>query len=55
MTVTDIMGTDVRIYMSKKGGKKKRMAFSCVRYWKEECDGCGGCMQEEEKKWKEEV
>lgn len=19
------------------------MAFSCVLYWKEECDGCGGC------------
>lgn len=19
------------------------MAFFCVMYWKEECDGCGGC------------
>ena len=24
------------------------MAFSCVLYWKEECDGCGGCMRDEE-------
>lgn len=24
------------------------MAFSCVLYWKEECDGCGGCMKEKE-------
>jgi len=28
------------------------MAFSCMMYWKEECDGCGGCM--EEKKRQEE-
>ena len=20
------------------------MAFSCMMNWKEECDGCGGCM-----------
>lgn len=25
------------------------MAFSCVMYWKEECDGCGGCMKEKER------
>lgn len=32
------------------------MAFSCIRYWKEECDGCGGCMKEEEKaEWMESV
>ena len=30
------------------------MAFSCVMYWKEECDGCGGCMMEERKIWQEE-
>ena len=29
--------------------KEKRMAFSCRMYWKEECDGCGGCMEEKRK------
>lgn len=30
------------------------MAFSCVLYWKEECDGCGGCAVMSKEKAQEE-
>lgn len=44
------MGTNVRKW---NGGREKKMAFTCVLYLKEECDGCGMCEKAEERAWRE--
>ena len=52
----DIMRTNVRVWCEQGERKERRMAFSCVMYWKEECDGCEGCMEEVWKRlWEERV
>ncbi len=44
---------NIRSYFNEeKERKERKMAFSCVMYWKEECDGCRGCMME---RWEKDI
>lgn len=46
-----IMGTYVRVMGKKEQEMRSTMAFGCVLYLKDECDGCGMCEEERRRRY----